>query len=164
MTEKNETLHLSVDFGKAIGILQISLNEIYGLDKGRKNAISSMGLAILYLAAYQKIKMSDLLYFNDIAKSTVTDYIDNLEKKGLVKRERSDIDRREINIIVTEQGKEWLSEKETQFSMYVLEGLARIDEHERGQFVQNFLKFVGYKEGQHPYFSIMERKKRMKGN
>ncbi len=74
-------------FKKSIGILHFTLNEIFGLNKGMRNEISLIGISILYLAASSRVKMSDLVQLRNVAKSTVTNYVDTLEKNEFIRRE-----------------------------------------------------------------------------
>ena len=46
----------------------------------------------------------------NLSQATVTSIIDRLEYRGVVKRERSDIDKRKVNVVLTDIGSELIKE------------------------------------------------------
>ncbi len=62
--------------------------------------------AVGFLGQHNECIMREIADYLRVAVSTVTGLVDKLEEKKLVKRERSDEDRRIIKIVLTPKGKE----------------------------------------------------------
>lgn len=76
------------------------------LKKSRFNDLSLNKIHILEeIAMYQPITMTNLATKINVTVGTLTVAIDNLVKKEYVKRERSEADRRIVNLQLTEKGK-----------------------------------------------------------
>lgn len=91
----------------------LSLRQIIrSIDKHNKQLSSSRSLTVPQLVSLRQLlikgprPMGQLANEVFLSKATLTGIIDRLEKKGLVKRERSTEDRRKILIALTQQGKE----------------------------------------------------------
>lgn len=126
--------------------MHMALNRIMGIDRGKKGELSPMALSIMYLSYYKKIKMSDISNTFGICKSTATDYVDNLEKKGYISRMKGDSDKRDIFLVPTETGIQWVLHREEQAFAYLKECLSRLAAEEQDQFIHLFFKFVGNDE------------------
>jgi len=135
-----------VSLRKSVALMHIALNRIMGVDRGKKGGLSPMALSIVYLSYYKEIKMSDISNTFGICKSTATDYVDNLEKKGYISRMKGDSDKRDIFLVPTEMGKQWVLQREQQAFAYLQECLSRLTAQEQDQFVHLFFKFVGNDE------------------
>lgn len=59
---------------------------------------------LLLLSRSQMLKPSDLCESLQIDSAAITRMLDRLEDKGLIQRERSTVDRRQINIKLSEEG------------------------------------------------------------
>lgn len=144
-----------IQLRKSIALLQISMNRILGKDKGKKDEISSIGISILFFSYYQKIRMSDIARIHNVSKSTATDYIDNLERRGYVLRMRGEDDMRDVFIRPTSKGRAWVEEMERHVLDYINEGLSRLDDDEQHQFITLFSKFANVRDDV-PYDKTME--------
>ncbi len=144
-----------IQLRKSITLLQISMNRILGKDKGKKDEISSIGISILYFTYHLKMRMSDIARVHNVSKSTATDYIDNLERRGYVRRVRGEDDMRDVFILPTSKGREWVEGMERLVLDYMQEGLSRLENDEQHEFIALFSKFSGVKDDI-PFDKLME--------
>jgi DNA-binding MarR family transcriptional regulator len=131
------------DLRKYMALMQLSLNKAFGVDLGKKSEISPNGITIIYTCYFFRMRMKDLAALSNVSKSTVTEYVDTLEKKGFVRRVRGDTDRRDIYIEPTEKAGEWVRETERKIYAYMRDSLERLTPEEQEQFIGLFNKFVG---------------------
>lgn len=130
---------------KSLSLIHGAINEIMGLQKGKKNELSMISISILHTSYIKKIKMKDISDIYDISKSTASGYVDNLEKKGYVQRIRGEEDKRNIYIEPTEKGKKWIIEQEIKLSNYIEEHISNLTSKEQEMFVKLLSKFVDFK-------------------
>ena len=69
-----------------------------------------------------------------IAKQNMTTAIDKLVKDGLVERNHDDVDRRVVNVSVTEKGKDFLKEKRQGLKNIVEKNLSKLSHEEMESF------------------------------
>jgi DNA-binding MarR family transcriptional regulator len=131
---------------KSIALLQVSMNQISGKDNGKKDEISSIGTSILYFSYYHTMRMSDIARIFNVSKSTATDYIDSLERRGYVCRIKGKDDMRDVFIQPTRKGMKWIERIEQLALDYIHKGLAQLDSNEQDQFIILFSKFAGVKD------------------
>ncbi len=129
---------------------------IYDIPKGRKNDLTPITALIIYLSVIMRLRMSDVARIFDVSRSTVTDYVDYLEKKGYVKRMRGDMDKRDIFIEPTNTGREFVLDRERKTLDYANSGVGRLTPAERKVFLRLFMKFVGDFENP-PYDNMLKR-------
>jgi DNA-binding MarR family transcriptional regulator len=144
-----------IQLRKSIALLQVSMNRIVGKDKGKKDEISSIGISILHFSYHRKMRMSDIARIHNVSKSTATDYIDNLERRGYVRRMKSEDDLRDVFIEPTSKGRKWVEGMNQMIHDYIHEGLSRLDPEEQHQFIALLSKFVGISDDI-PYDEVME--------
>lgn len=123
-------------------LLWIAFHKIYR-DEGRGSGLSFTAGSILYTLSYQKVHMQDLAKINGVSKSTATDYIDNLEAKGYVRRAKDEADKRIIFIELTDKGKSWLVKNEGSIIEYLDRCTANLTDEELKSFTALFSKFMG---------------------
>jgi DNA-binding MarR family transcriptional regulator len=85
-------------------------------------------LGILRDRAPTMYELSRLLRLD---KSSTTGLVDRAERRGLVQRQQSETDRREIHVSLTRQGKRLVSKAAAEFSSDVMDLLAAISPTER---------------------------------
>jgi len=144
-----------IQLRKSIILLQISMNRITGKDKGKKDEISSIGISILHFSYHRKMRMSDVARIHNVSKSTATDYIDNLERRGYVRRVKGEDDLRDTFIEPTLKGRNWVEAMNQLINDYLQEGLFRLDKEEQLKFIALLSKFVGISD-EIPYDTMME--------
>lgn len=149
MTE-SDRLRLCVDH------IYWDLIEVNGIARGRKNELTFVTGLILHLSTITKLRMHDIAAIFDVSRSTVTDYVDFLEKRGFVRRERGAEDRRDIYVVPTEKGLEWVEHAERMTFGYVKEGMSRLTPEEQKAFLALLTRFVGNTE-EPPYHKLLNR-------
>lgn len=137
-----------------LSIIQAITNKAFGIGPGAKSDLSANESFIVYRCNFYDVNMKDLAQGTDVVKSTVSYYIDVLEKKGYVQRVRGGKDR-DVFVVPTEKAKTWIAETEQKVFDYVTEGMSRLTLDEQEQFVALFSKFVGETESM-PYEAIMK--------
>jgi DNA-binding MarR family transcriptional regulator len=88
------------------------------------------------------LKMSKLAEFLLLAVNSVTSTVDNLERKGLVRRQRSDEDRRVVHVELTDQGGVVYRAARTEKIHLLRTMLAALNEDEQDIFMVLFRKIV----------------------
>ncbi len=61
-------------------------------------------LGYLYLNSGKDIYQRDIEKVSNLRRSTITSFVDNFEKKGLIKREADTLDARKKKLILTQKG------------------------------------------------------------
>ncbi|MCD1294937.1 hypothetical protein CUJ83_07995 [Methanocella sp. CWC-04] len=128
---------------KCMALVHMGTNKAYGVRKGRKNELSSIAISILYTSYFMRIRMQDISRLYSISKSTVTDYVNNLENRGYVQRTRGENDRRDVYVEPAERGLEWVADNEKRMLAYMEKCTSRLTREEQEKFVELFSKFVG---------------------
>lgn len=128
---------------RQMSLVQVSMNRAFGFDLGKKGDLSQVGGFIVYQCHFYRLRMKDLAAANKVSKSTMTQYVDSLEKKGYVRRVRGEKDRRDIYIEPTEKANAWVRETERKIFSYIQGCFSRLAPEEQTQFIELFNKFVG---------------------
>ena len=131
---------------QSLSLIHGAINEMMGLQKGKKNELSMISISILYTSHIRKIRMRDISEIYDISKSTASGYVNNLEKKGYVQRKKGERDKRNIYVEPTEKGKRWIKEHEKKLSNYIEEHMSNLTSKEQEKFVELLSKFTNFKE------------------
>ncbi|MGZ4885853.1 MAG: MarR family winged helix-turn-helix transcriptional regulator [Halobacteriota archaeon] len=137
-----------------LSIVQAVTNKAFGIGPGATSELSANESFIVYRCNFSDVNMKDIVRTTDVVKSTVSYYANVLEKKGYVRRVRSEKDRRDVFVVPTEKAKAWIADTERKVFDYVEEGVSRLTPDERERFVTLFSKFVGESESR-PYEKIM---------
>jgi DNA-binding MarR family transcriptional regulator len=145
-----------VHLRRYLSLVHVTMNRAYGYNLGRKSELSPSGVYIVYLCHFYRLRMKDIAKMNNVSKSSVTESVDTLEKKGYVRRVRGDADRRDIYIEPTEKANAWVMQTESNVMAYMEESLSRLTPEEQTQFLGLFNKFVG-NENTVPYDQLFER-------
>ena len=93
---------------------------------------------ILLLQAIRKLEGAAIRQLADevsLSQATVTNILDRLEKRGLVRRERSTIDKRRVHVHLTESGIETLKGAPTALQDHFARQFNDLDEWERTMIV-----------------------------
>jgi DNA-binding MarR family transcriptional regulator len=144
------------DLRRYLALVQISMNKAFGVDPGKKSEMSPVGGVIIYTCHNYRLQMKDLARMNNVSKSTVTQYVDALEKKGFVTRVRDERDRRNIYIEPTDKARAWIMETERKIAAYMEQGLSRLTSEEQVQLIDLLNRFVG-DEHTTPYQKLVEQ-------
>lgn len=120
--------------------------DLHGFTNGRKAEVTLLAALTIFLVGHNKIQMKDIASAFNVSNSTVTDYVDYLENRGFVKRVRSEKDRREVYIHLTEKGRDWIDHSRKLTWDYLDERLSRLTAEEREMFVSLMCKFMEIEE------------------
>lgn len=120
--------------------------DLHGFTNGRKAEITLMAALALFLVQQGRTQMKDIANAFNVSNSTVTDYVDYLEKKGFVKRIRSEKDRREVYVQLTEKGQDWIDSSRDLTQNYIEERFSRLTPDERRIFTSLIYKLFEIKE------------------
>jgi DNA-binding MarR family transcriptional regulator len=139
MSKSNDT----GDLHQCVEHIFWDLIDILDIPKGRKNELTFVTGLIIHLSGVTRLRMQDIAKMFDVSRSTVTDYVDYLEKKGYVQRVRGEKDKRDVYIEPTAKGREWISRSADITLKYAEDGMARLTPEEREVFIRLLMKFVG---------------------
>jgi DNA-binding MarR family transcriptional regulator len=109
---------------------------VEGLSKSARSVENKTGVTNAQLFLLQQIRGGRHLTVNDLAalakttQSTVSIVLSRLEKKGLVKRTRSPVDRRSVVLQLTASGKRLLRRAPRPATSEVLQALGRLSKEE----------------------------------
>ena len=87
------------------------------------------------------LPMIELANINMVTQGWITGVVDKLEELGYVNRERSDTDRRVINITVSNKGKAFFKKIETLHVRFIDDSLKNFTDEEKYNIL-NFLKKI----------------------
>ena len=87
------------------------------------------------------LPMIELANINMVTQGWITGVVDKLEELGYVNRERSDTDRRVINITVSNKGKAFFKKIETLHLKFIEDSLRNVTDEEKYNIL-NFLKKI----------------------
>lgn len=146
----------------ALGMVQIAMNMLWEVDRGRKSPLSPAATEILYSAYFSCICMGDVAGMLGVSRSTATDYINHLEKEGYVCRVRDQDDRRAYRIVPTRKGEEWILAIEGRLFAYLEEGMARLAGDEQQEFARLCAAFTGVHD-ETSFSSTLQDLKRSRG-
>lgn len=132
------------------------MSALLGTDRGKKSSFSPVALGILYMSYFHKIKMGDIPGKFNISRSTATDYVNNLEKRGYVRRVKDESDKRDIYIIPDKKGEKWILETETAIFSFLNSRLSVLSQDEQETFLSLLSKFTGYGDGKDHECVLME--------
>jgi len=101
------------------------------------------------LSARDGDSVSKLTQAVHLSQATVTGILDRLEKRELVRRQRSDEDRRRVQIWLTDAGRELLAEAPTLLQEEFIDQLASLDDWEQTQILSSLQRVVSMMEAKH---------------
>ena len=84
-----------------------------------------------------------------LAQATVTTMIDRLEQRDLVSRQRSDSDRRQVNVILTAAGRTLQQEAPTALQTRFLSNFATLQEWEKLAILSSLQRIADLMEAEH---------------
>ncbi len=120
--------------------------DLHGFMSGRKAEVTLPAALTIFLVGHNKVQMKDIASTFNVSNSTVTDYVDYLENRGFVKRVRSEKDRREVYIQLTEKGWDWVRHSRQLTEDYLDRRLSKLTPEERKQFIALMHKIMESEE------------------
>lgn len=102
-----------------------------------RNEISHNEFTVLKLISKENsIKATEVSNILNVSASHITNVTDSLVKKGLLTRNRSEVDRRVVDLVVTDQGQALLSDLGEKKSDYFFSKLNRFTDEELEDFIR----------------------------
>ena len=84
--------------------------ELFGKELAQAAGLSPVQFRVMQLVAEKGLTTPKALSVQmGVTQGTITALLDKLQKQGMLTRERSEVDRRQMNIAVTERGRETLA-------------------------------------------------------
>jgi DNA-binding MarR family transcriptional regulator len=121
-------------------IQAISLNS---KDLSRRYGLTGPQLIILNeIANHDLISVTELARSISLSQATVTDILNRLEKRNLIERIRDSIDRRRVQIRITEQCQKILSQVPPPLQETFIERYAKLSEWEQLMILTSFKRVV----------------------
>jgi len=121
-------------------IQAISLNS---KDLSRRYGLTGPQLIILNeIANHDSLSVTELARSISLSQATVTDILNRLEKRELIERTRDSIDRRRVNIRITGQCKDILSQVPPPLQETFIERYAELSEWEQLMILASFKRVV----------------------
>lgn len=118
------------------------------IDLYSKRLAKETGLTAPQLLVMQEVAKSDGIKPSDVARqvhlsqATVTTILDRLEKGGLVTRERSDLDRRSVEISLTKTGRDQVKAAPELLQEEFLSSFRQLDDWEQTQLVSSLQRIA----------------------
>ena len=111
-----EQLADAAAFGIAFKSAMASVRKLRGRDTHHPGELSYAQYGLLFgLAAHGELCASDLAGLADVAPASATTMLDRLEEAGLVRRSRSERDRRLVLISLTDRGEGIVAERRARY-------------------------------------------------
>jgi DNA-binding MarR family transcriptional regulator len=108
-----------------------AVRRLKGRETQRPGELSHAQYHLLFgLAERSELSSRELACAAELSPATVTQMLDSLEAHGLVKRSRSERDKRVVLISLTERGQQLVDERRAQFEPRWREALSRFDDEE----------------------------------
>jgi DNA-binding MarR family transcriptional regulator len=84
-----------------------------------------------------------------LAQATATSLIDRLEERGLVARQRSDTDRRQVHVILTDAGRTLQDQAPTALQTRFLDNFSRLRDWEKLAILSSLQRIADLMEAEH---------------
>lgn len=106
-------------------------------------------LALRELASVESQTLAHLAKSVGLSSSTMVGVVDRLEKKGLVVRHRANTDRRTVNIIITNDGKDYLDNSPKLLQDKLTDNLGTLTEKEKKSILMSLEKMSSILNAEH---------------
>lgn len=84
-----------------------------------------------------------------VSQATVTALVDQLEQRGLARRQRSDLDRRQLRVALTDAGAEMLSRLPDALQQKFVQGFAKMADWERSMMIATLQRVAALLDAGH---------------
>ena len=128
---------------------------IRATDMHSKRLVKSAGLTvpqILLLQAISKLEgaaVGRLAGEVSLSQATVTSILDRLEKRGLVERQRSTVDKRRVQVSLTEHGLDVLSSAPTPLQEHFATQFGELEEWEQSMIIAALQRVASMMDAEH---------------
>ena len=101
-------------------------------------------LSLLALAKEDTLKVSDIAHRVHLSASTIVGILDRLEEKGLVQRERSKHDRRQVHASITKTGRSLAMKSPSPLQDKLAEALKDLSDSEQKEIALSLEQIVAF--------------------
>tara|TARA_R110000868_G_scaffold69764_1_gene205016 strand:- start:1311 stop:1859 length:549 start_codon:yes stop_codon:yes gene_type:complete len=115
--------------------------ELFGKELAQAAGLSPVQFRVLQLIAEKGISTPKAISVQmGVTQATVTALLDKLEKQGVLKRERSQVDRRQMNIVVTDKGFQTLADAPDPLQQRYVRKFEALKDWEKAQLIASLEK------------------------
>ena len=97
-------------------------------------------LSLLILYRKKNVNMTEIADYINAPLNTATGVVGRLEKKMMIERKRDSLDRRVVNIVLTEKGNLFIEEEKKSFEYYFKEIFSSLTDEEKAAAISIFNK------------------------
>jgi DNA-binding MarR family transcriptional regulator len=125
---------------------------MHAVDMRSRRLISSHGITgpqlmiLKVLSVLNGSSVGELTREVHLSQATVTGILDRLEKRGLVERQRSDVDKRKVNVSLTDAGKNILADAPPLLQEKFMSEFAKLEDWEQTQILSSLQRIVSMME------------------
>lgn len=98
--------------------------------------------ALRYLATHRRVTVGDLAEGLNISYPSATNMVHRLEKKGLIRRIANPRDRRQVGLVLTEEGRGLINRVDTERRQRFAHVLGSMEPTERHAFISGLSAFI----------------------
>lgn len=105
-------------------------------------------LVLQALGQHEEMSAGELAREVNLSQGTITSILDRLEKRELIKRVRSDSDRRKVFVTLTDNGKEQLASAPTLLQEHFIERFSELKDWEQHQILASLQRLAEMMDAQ----------------
>ncbi|MFP4328568.1 MAG: MarR family winged helix-turn-helix transcriptional regulator [Paracoccaceae bacterium] len=110
--------------------------ELYGRDLARTHGLTPVQIRVLQIvSAHGSVTPKQISAQMGVSQATISTLIDRLVAKAMVRRERSETDRRQTNIVLTEEGRDVIERAPDPLQQQYVQAFEALDDWEQAMIV-----------------------------
>jgi len=110
--------------------------ELYGRDLARTHGLTPVQIRVLQIvSAHGSVTPKQISAQMGVSQATISTLIDRLVAKGVVRRERSEADRRQTNIVPTEKGRDVIERAPDPLQQQYVKAFEALEDWEQAMIV-----------------------------
>lgn len=110
--------------------------ELYGRELAQAAGLTPVQFRVLQVVGETgSCTAKEISQRMDVSQATVTSLVDKLVNQGMVIRQRSDVDRRQTNIVITDQGRDTLASAPDALQQRYVRKFEALDDWEQAMLV-----------------------------
>lgn len=137
-TENEVSLSILKNLRKIIRAIDLDSKK----SSSKSNLTTPQILSLAVVAKFGPITLAEIAHHVHLSSSTMVGIIDRLEAKGLLQRERSSKDRRQVFISITKEGEKANKKAPTTLQDKLVEELSELTENQQKTIVKSLNQLV----------------------
>lgn len=110
--------------------------DLYSKKLSKETGLTSPQLLVLQaIKAHENVMVKEIAETINLSSATITSILDRLEKRELVVRKRSEVDKRKVGINLTTAGEEIVKDSPTPLQEHFIKSFESMQEWEQSQMV-----------------------------